>query len=124
MKERIAIIDGIRSPMAKAGTVLKDTPADDLGAAVVREVMNRGGVAPGEIDEVIIGNVAQPANAANISRVIALKAGLPIEVPAYTVHRNCASGMESITDAATKISAGRGSVYLAGGVESMKKKDR
>jgi len=119
VKERIAIIDGIRSPMAKAGTVLKDTPADDLGAAVVREVMNRGGVAPGEIDEVIIGNVAQPANAANISRVIALKAGLPIEVPAYTVHRNCASGMESITDAATKISAGRGSVYLAGGVESM-----
>ena len=119
MKERIAIIDGIRSPMAKAGTVLKDTPADDLGAAVVREVINRGGVAPGEIDEVIIGNVAQPANAANISRVIALKAGLPIEVPAYTVHRNCASGMESITDAATKIAAGRGSVYLAGGVESM-----
>ncbi len=117
--ERIAIIAGIRTPMAKTGTALKDTPADDLGAAVVREVVNRGGVAPEEIDEVIIGNVAQPAHAANISRVIALKAGLPIEVPAYTVHRNCASGMESITTAATKIASGRGSVFVAGGVESM-----
>lgn len=119
MKERIAIVDGVRSPMAKAGTVLKDTPADDLGAAVVREVVNRGHVAPSEVDEVIIGNVAQPANAANISRVIALKAGLPIEVPAYTVHRNCASGMESISNAAMKINAHRGAVYIAGGVESM-----
>ncbi|MFW5695802.1 MAG: thiolase family protein [Alkalispirochaeta sp.] len=119
MKNRVAIIDGIRTPMAKAGTVLKDTPADDLGAAAVREVINRAPVTPNEVDEVIIGNVAQPANAANIARVIALKAGLPINVPAYTVHRNCASGMESISDAATKIAAGRGSIYIAGGVESM-----
>ncbi len=123
MKERIAIIDGVRSPMTKAGTVLKDTPADDLGAAVVREVLNRvggsAGITPQEIDEVIIGNVAQPAKAANIARVIALKAGLPIDVPAYTVHRNCASGMESITNGATKIAAGVGSIYLTGGVESM-----
>lgn len=119
MKDRIAIVEGIRTPMAKAGTVLKDTPADDLGAAVVREVVNRGGVDPTEIDEVVIGNVAQPSHAANISRVIALKAGLPIEVPAYTVHRNCASGMESLTTAATKVYAGRGDVYVVGGVESM-----
>lgn len=119
MNERIAIVDGIRTPMAKAGTALKDTPADDLGAAVVREIVHRAGVTAEAIDEVIIGNVAQPAHAANISRVIALKAGLPIDVPAYTVHRNCASGMEAITQAATKIAAGMGSVYIAGGVESM-----
>jgi acetyl-CoA C-acetyltransferase/acetyl-CoA acyltransferase len=105
--------------MAKAGSALKDTPADDLGAAAVREIMNRAPLTPEEVDEVIIGNVAQPANAANIARVIALKAGLPIHVPAYTVHRNCASGMESISGAATKIAAGHGSVYIAGGVESM-----
>lgn len=119
MKERIAIVTGIRSPMAKAGTVLKDTGADELGTVVVRDVLNRSGVEPDRIDEVIIGNVAQPAHAANIARVIALKAGVPIHVPAYTVHRNCASGMESIANAADKITAGRGSIYLVGGVESM-----
>ncbi len=119
MKERVAVISGVRTPMAKAGTALKDTPADDLGTAVVREVVNRSGVDPAEFDEVIIGNVAQPAHAANISRVIALKAGLPIGVPAHTVHRNCASGMESVTQAAMRIAAGMGSVFVAGGVESM-----
>ncbi|MFP4152742.1 MAG: beta-ketoacyl synthase N-terminal-like domain-containing protein, partial [Alkalispirochaeta sp.] len=119
MKDRIAIVSGIRSPMAKAGTALKDTPADDLGTAIVRDVVHRSGVAPEEIDEVIIGNVAQPSHAANIARVIALKAGVPNNVPAYTVHRNCASGMEAIANAADKITAGRGSVYLVGGVESM-----
>ncbi len=119
MRTRIAIVDGVRTPMTKAGTVLKDTQADDLGAAVVAEVVARSGVAAEEIDEVIIGNVAQPAHAANIARVIALKAGIPQRVPAYTVHRNCASGMESITSAANKILAGHGKVFVAGGVESM-----
>ncbi|MFP4485235.1 MAG: thiolase family protein [Spirochaetaceae bacterium] len=119
MKERLAIIDGIRSPMTKAGGALKDVQADDLGAIVVRDVMKRSKIDPAEVDEVIIGNVAQPAHAANISRVIALKAGLPNQVPAYTVHRNCASGMEAVTTAANKINAGHGSVYMTGGVESM-----
>jgi acetyl-CoA C-acetyltransferase/acetyl-CoA acyltransferase len=68
---------------------------------------------------VIIGNVAQPPHAANIARVIALKAGIPARVPAVTVHRNCASGMEAITTAALKIAAGYGRVFIAGGVESM-----
>ncbi len=119
MNERIAIVDGVRSPMARAGTVLKDTPADDLGAMVVREVLTRSGIDPHEVDEVIIGNVAQPPKAANIARVIALKADVPFGVPAYTVHRNCASGMESITTAANKIAVGHGRIFLAGGVESM-----
>ncbi len=119
MKERLAIIDGIRSPMTKAGSALKDVQADDLGAIVVRDVINRCRIDPGDVEEVIIGNVAQPTHAANISRVIALKAGLPNHVPAYTVHRNCASGMEAITTAANKINVGHGSVYMTGGVESM-----
>jgi acetyl-CoA acetyltransferase family protein len=119
MRERVAILDGVRTPMAKAGTVLKDAPADDLAAFVVRELLARAQIQPGEIDEVVIGNVAQPANAANIARVIALKAGIPVSVPAFTVHRNCASGMESITTAALKILSGYGKVFIAGGVESM-----
>ena len=119
MRERVAIIDGVRTPMARAGTLLSDVPADDLAAFVVREVLSRTRVEPREIDEVVIGNVAQPANAANIARVIALKAGIPSSVPAFTVHRNCASGMESITTATLKILSGYGKVFIAGGVESM-----
>ncbi len=119
MKERVAIIAGVRTPMAKAGTALKDVPADDLAAFVVREVLDRARVPAREVAEVVIGNVAQPANAANIARVVALKAGIPSSVPAFTVHRNCASGMESITTAALKILSGYGKVFIAGGVESM-----
>jgi acetyl-CoA acetyltransferase family protein len=119
MKERIAIVDGVRTPFSKAGGALKNITADDLGALPVKELLFRLNWNPADIDEVIIGNVAQPANAANIARVIALKAGIPKTVPAYTVHRNCASGMESVTTAANKILSGEADVILAGGTESM-----
>jgi len=105
--------------MAKAGGILKNIQADTLGSRVVREAMLRSPFRFEEIDEVLIGNVAQPIHAANIARVIALRAGFPEATPAMTVHRNCASGMESITSAAAKIQAGQGRVYLCGGVESM-----
>ena len=117
--ERIAIISGLRTPMAKAGGKFKNLQADTLGSKLVREVMLRSPVEFNEVDEVIIGNVAQPIHAANISRIIALRAGFADSTPAVTVHRNCASGMESITTAATKIHAEEGKVYLCGGVESM-----
>lgn len=119
MKERIAIISGFRSPMGKAGGSLKNLTAHDLGARIVKEVLIRSKIDPQKIDEVIIGNVAQPAEAANISRVIALKAGIPDSVPAFTVHRNCASGMEAMTTASSKILNGEAEIILAGGVESM-----
>lgn len=119
MKERIAIISGFRSPMGKAGGSLKNLTAHDLGARIVKEVVLRSKVDPSQIDEVIIGNVAQPAEAANIARVIALKAGIPESVPAFTVHRNCASGMEAMSTAAAKILNGEAEIILAGGVESM-----
>lgn len=119
MKERIAIVCGYRSPMGKAGGVFKNISAHDLGAKIFREVVLRSGIDVNKIDEVIIGNVAQPADAANIARVIALKAGLPEKIPAYTVHRNCASGMESISSAAAKILSGEAEIILVGGVESM-----
>ena len=119
MKERIAIISGFRSPMGKAGGVMKNLTAHDLGARIAKEVVIRSGIDPEKIDEVIIGNVAQPADAANIARVIALKAGLPEKIPAFTVHRNCASGMEAMTTAAMKILNNEAEIILAGGVESM-----
>ena len=117
--ERIAIVTGLRTPMAKAGGKFARLQADQLGAILVCELMMRSPVAYEEIDEVILGNVAQPIHAANIARVIALRAGFPQATPALTVHRNCASGMESITTAASRIHAGEGKIYLCGGVESM-----
>ena len=118
-KERIAIISGLRTPMAKAGGKFKNLQADTLGSRLVRELMMESPLTFDEVDEVIIGNVSQPIHAANIARVIALRAGFDEAIPAMTVHRNCASGMESITTAAARIYAGEGSVYLCGGVESM-----
>lgn len=119
MKERIAIVSGFRSPMGKAGGSLKNLSAHDLGSRILKEVLIRSKIDPQKIDEVIIGNVAQPAEAANIARVIALKAGIPQNVPAFTVHRNCASGMEAMTTASSKILNGEAEIILAGGVESM-----
>lgn len=119
MSKRIAIVSGIRTPFCKAGGVLKDLQADDLGAFAVRELVARAPFDPNLIDEVIIGNVMQPSHATNIARVIAVKAGLPVHIPAFTVNRNCASGLEAITSAANRIMLGQASIILAGGVESM-----
>ncbi len=119
MKKRIAIIDGIRTPFCKAGGIFKNISADDLGAIVVKELLARTDFPAKTIDELIFGNVAQPANAANIARVIALKAGLPTSLVAHTVHRNCASGMQSITNAANLILSEEAEIVLAGGTESM-----
>ncbi len=119
MRERIAIIDGLRTPIAKAGGKFKDIQAEKLGAHIVQELALRVGLPLEEYDEIIMGNVSQPAHAANIARVISLEAGFPDTTIASTVHRNCASGMESITSAAAKIISGDGELFLCGGVESM-----
>ncbi len=119
MSSRLAIVEGIRTPFCKAGGKLKHAQADDLGAFAVKELMIRTGFPPEGIDEMVFGNVGQPVHAANIARVIALKAGLPTSLPAFTVHRNCASGMQSFTSAAQMIAAGDAEVVLVGGTESM-----
>ena len=116
---RLAIIDGIRTPFSKAGTELKSLPAQELGRIVVSELLERTGFDPHKISQVIFGCVAQPAEAANVARVIALNAGIPQEVPAYTVHRNCASGFEAITSAYEKMVAEQGDAFVVGGTESM-----
>ncbi|MDP2654637.1 MAG: thiolase family protein [Candidatus Omnitrophota bacterium] len=117
--ERIAIVNGVRTPFCKMGTAFNFMSAQELGALAARELIERSEMDPGLIDEVIIGNVGQPPDAANIARVIALLAGIPKHVPAYTVHRNCASGLESVATAALKIQTGEASCLLVGGTESM-----
>jgi acetyl-CoA C-acetyltransferase/acetyl-CoA acyltransferase len=93
--------------------------AADLARAAMLGVLVRTAVDPGRINEVILGCVAQPADAPNLARVAALRSGIPKHVPAVTVQRNCASGMEAITQAWLRIQCGEGDLYLVGGVESM-----
>lgn len=116
---RIAVLDGIRTPFVKFGTHFDAVSAQELGRIAARELIERSGIDPDVFDEVIIGCVGQPADAANIARVVALLAGIPEHIPAYTVHRNCASGIESVVQAALKIRAGEGGLYFVGGTESM-----
>ncbi len=118
-EQDIVVVCGWRTPLGKANGMLAGLDAVDLGVVAARETLARGPVSSRDLDAVIVGNVIQPSEAANIGRVIALKAGVPRHVPAHTVHRNCASGMQAVTDAAEKILLGRAEVVLAGGVESM-----
>ena len=119
MNERMVIVDGVRTPFCKSGTALSALSADDLGRTAVNALLTRTGLDPALIDEVIFGCVAQPADAANVARVIALRAGIPESVPAFTVHRNCASGCEALTLAHQKMAAGQGKIFIVGGAESM-----
>ncbi|RMF76838.1 MAG: acetyl-CoA C-acyltransferase [Acidobacteria bacterium] len=119
MADRLVIVDGVRTPFSKMGTDLARLGAADLARAAISDLMTRSGFDPEAIDEVILGCVGQPVDAMNIARVAALRAGLPERIPAVTVHRNCASGMESITQAYEKACAGRGEVFVVGGTESM-----
>ncbi len=116
---RLVIVDGVRTPFCKMGTDLAALSADELGRIATQALLTRTGLDPALIDEVIFGCVGQPADAANVARVIALRAGIPEHVPAITVHRNCASGLESLTQAYEKMTAGRGTIFLVGGTESM-----
>jgi len=113
------ILAATRTPFCKMGTDLAALTADELGRSAVSALLTQTGIDPGELSEVILGCVAQPTEAANIARVIALRAGIPQHVPAVTVHRNCASGMESVTSAHQRIAAGQGDLFIVGGVESM-----
>lgn len=115
----IAIVEGVRTPFAKAFGPLASVPAHELGRVATTALLDRAGLRPEQIDQVIFGCVAQPADAANIARVIALRSGIPRDRIAHTVQRNCASGFESITTAAQLIQLGEAKTILAGGTESM-----
>ncbi|MCL5958879.1 MAG: thiolase family protein [Chloroflexi bacterium] len=115
----VVILAGCRTPVGAFGGVFRDFAAVDLGVVAAAEAVNRSGIDPAEIDEVIFGCGGQPHDAANIARVIAVKAGFPLEVPAFSVQRNCASGMQAITSGVQAIKAGDAEVVLAGGVENL-----
>jgi acetyl-CoA acetyltransferase family protein len=115
----IAILEGIRTPFAKAYGPLASVPAQELGRLATTAVLERAGVRPDRVDQVVFGNVAMPPDAANIARVIALLSGIPRDRIAHSVQRNCASGMEAITTAAQLIQLGEARIIVAGGVESM-----
>ncbi|MFZ0912663.1 MAG: acetyl-CoA C-acetyltransferase [Candidatus Korobacteraceae bacterium] len=116
----IAIVNGARTPMGRYCGKLRDFTAMDLGAIAATEAMKRSGVEPAEIDHVVMGNAQQTSGDAIYgARHVALKAGVPIEVPALTVNRLCGSGMQSVVSAAQMIQLGESSIVLAGGMESM-----
>ena len=117
--KKIAIVNGVRTPFIKAGGAFDNIPAQQLGALCVTELLKRTGLDSHSVDEVVMGCVAQPAEAANVARVISLLAGLPPDKKAYTVSRNCASGFEAITSAAEKIWCNVDEIVIAGGTESM-----
>jgi acetyl-CoA C-acetyltransferase len=115
----VVIVDGVRTPVGNHGGVFRDVTAKELATTVIRGLLERTKLDPAKIDEVILGCIAQPSDAPNIARVVALMAGIPKEVPAYTVARNCDSGMDAIIQAWRNIQVGDGDIYLVGGVESM-----
>ncbi|MBL8801579.1 MAG: thiolase family protein [Planctomycetes bacterium] len=119
LAKEIVIAAGLRSAQTKAGGQFRREDAGRLGAAITRELLARTGVDAAQLDEVIFGCVGQPQNQVNVARVIAIRAGVPQRVPAHTVGRNCASGMQALTSAVVQIEAGRGELFLCGGVEVM-----
>nr|WP_309098408.1 thiolase family protein [Fredinandcohnia onubensis] len=112
------IVEAVRTPIGKIGGTMKDITVDRLGEAVIREVISRTGLEI-SIDEIILGSAKQSADTSNLARVASLKAGVPEEVPAYTVHRQCGSGIQAIHNADQQIRLGLSDVVIAGGAESM-----
>jgi len=117
--KEVVIVNPVRTPVGSHGGALRSKRAQDLAEIVFRAVLEQTGLDPAVLDEVILGNIGQPSDAANIGRVAALMAGVPMDIPAFTVQRNCASGMQSVTCAYQAIQAGDGQVYMCGGAESM-----
>ena len=115
----VVIVAGLRTPFAKAGTKLKTVHAAKLGQVALREMMAQLNFKPELIDEVIMGNTGSPSDAVNISRVVALNAGVPTKTSATTVHRNCASALESISTGFERIRSGTMDIIVAGGTENM-----
>ena len=116
--ETPVIVGGVRTPFVKAASAFNYLSAQELGRLAVRELLERLNLDPAEVDEVITGNVA-PSDAPNVSRVIALRAGIPKDKVAHTVNRNCASGLEAITEAFDHIRTGQAQAVIAVGVDSM-----
>lgn len=116
---KAVILSACRTPIGSFGGSLKDLTAADLGAVVIREAVARAGVEPGEIGDVVLGCVLQGGAGMNVARQAALKAGLPVEVPAETVNRVCGSGLQAVVHAVEALAVGYSDLVVAGGAESM-----
>jgi acetyl-CoA C-acetyltransferase len=119
MTERIGIVSAKRTPIGRFLGVFSDLPAVALGRTAIQGVLEDSGIAPGDVEEVILGMARQAGAGPNPARQAAVQAGLPVEVPAFTVNQACASGLQAILLAADRIRLGEASILLAGGMESM-----
>src|SRR5436190_14110223 len=113
------ILGACRTPIGAFGGAFRDVSAADLGAVVIREAIARAKVAPESLGDVIMGCVLQAGTGMNVARQAALKAGVPVDVPAETVNRVCGSGLQAVVHAAEAVAVGYADVYVAGGTESM-----
>lgn len=119
MKKDVVIVSAARTAIGAFGGMLKDIPAADLGAVVIKEAINRAGITAADVDEVMMGCVLQAGLGQNVARQASIKAGLPIETPAMTVNVVCGSGLRSVNMAAALITAGEADCIVAGGMENM-----
>ena len=119
MPEEVVLVSGVRTAIGKFGRSFKDTPAPRLGAAVIKEAIKRAGIKPGDVDEVIMGNVIAAGLGQNPARQAAIHAELPVETGAVTVNKVCGSGLKAVMLAAQAIKAGDAEIIVAGGMENM-----
>jgi acetyl-CoA C-acetyltransferase len=117
--KKAVIVSAARTPVGKFGGSLRDIPAHKLGTIAIQEAIVRAGLKPEQIDEVIFGNVLTTAQGQNPARQAAINAGIPKEVPAFTINKVCASGLKSVALAAQSIKAGDNEIVIAGGQENM-----
>ena len=115
----VVIASAARTPMGSFGGSLKGTPTRTLGAIAIKEAINRAGIKPEMVEEVIMGCVLQGGLGQNVARQMTLDAGLPIEVPAMTINKVCGSGLRAVALAAQMIKAGDADIVVAGGAENM-----
>ncbi len=119
MSKKVVLAGACRTAIGTMGGSLSTTPAADLGAIVIKEALNRAGVAPEKVDQVYMGCVIQAGLGQNVARQSSIKAGLPIEVPAVTINVVCGSGLNCVNMAAQMIMAGEADIVVAGGMENM-----
>ena len=115
----VYIVNCCRTAIGSFGGSLKDVPATEMGAIVVKEALNRAGVKPEQVDELMFGCILTSAQGQNVARQVGVKAGLPFSVPAYTVGMVCGSGMKSVIEGARAIKAGDANIVVCGGTENM-----
>ncbi|RNF40218.1 thiolase family protein [Planococcus salinus] len=119
MSERVVIVEGVRTPIGRYGGALKDVSSGFLASHVIDKLLEKTSLQPEKVDEVILGEVRQSTESSNVARVAAIRAGIPVEKPAFTINRLCASGMQCIASGVQQINSNQAEIVVAGGTESM-----